>query len=256
MSAVTDQAEGLRRMLGRHLPRVVSFVAARAGTGRTTLAVQLAQALQREGRRVLLVDGNRRLGNAADLLEVRPRHELAHVLAGERALEDVVLRSRHGLALLPAARGLELLEAGAPGVPAPLARLFASVDAVLVDAALGECGALRLPMRARHDAVVTTSAHPEAITRTYAWIKRSQPVLAGARLCLAVCRAPSAHEARAVHANLAGVAGRYLGVRLEELPLEPGLRAAATRLFDDDAPPPAPGPWRARATGLAHDVRP
>ena len=248
-----DQAEGLRRMLGLHLPRVVNLVAGCAGTGRTTLAVHLAAALAREGRRVLLVDGCRRMGNASDVLGLKPRYELAHALSGERALEDVVQRAPGGFMLLPAARGLQMLEAAPQDAPAPLARLLGAADVALVDAAAGEAGLLRLALHARQEAVVTTTAGADAITRTYAWLKRGLPAQAGARLRLVVCRAASEHEARAVHDNLADVAGRHLGLGLQFLgalgwdpaiargraaaPLGEAsaarLRAIAARLYDD-----------------------
>lgn len=266
MSAV-DQAEGLRRMVGLHLPRVLSLVSGRAGAGRTTLAVGLALALRREGRRVLVVDGNRRIGNACDALGLKPRYELAHALSGERALDSLVLRGAGDVAVLPAARGLQLLESEPQAHAAALARfarLLGAADVVLVDAANGECGALRMALRARNEGLITTSAGADAITRTYAWIKRWAPDARAIRLRVAICRAASEHEARAVFANLADACERHLGLRLQYLgalcadprlarsrgaALDRGagsaaLRAMAARLFDDDPAATAAVPWQ------------
>jgi flagellar biosynthesis protein FlhG len=213
----SDQADGLRKLLEPRLPRMVSVVSCGPATGRTVLAVNLAAAIARHGRSVVLIDENSAIGNACDLIGLRPRCELAHALAGDRTLRDVLLTGPCGIMVMPAARGLRMI-GRAEGVEliarARLDRLLALMDFVIVDAAPGGVGALALPVAAHGEAIVVTSTGAQTVTQAYARIKELGGRFPRVALRAAVCRARSVDEAKIVCANLADVAESHLGLRL------------------------------------------
>jgi len=57
--AAIDQAEGLRRLLSRDALRIITVVSATAGVGKTSAVINLAVALARAGREVLILDESR-----------------------------------------------------------------------------------------------------------------------------------------------------------------------------------------------------
>ncbi|WP_018154914.1 polysaccharide biosynthesis tyrosine autokinase [Demetria terragena] len=61
-----------------------------AGDGKTTVAISLAQAMARDGRRVLLVDGDLRKSDVGRLLDLDDSVGVTSVLVGETMLDDVV----------------------------------------------------------------------------------------------------------------------------------------------------------------------
>jgi flagellar biosynthesis protein FlhG len=86
---------------------------------------------------------------------------------------------------------------------------------VLLDAVLGTEGTLS-PLAARADEVVVVlRPQAEAITAAYACIKRLHHAHGLRRVRVLVNHAADAAEAQRILANLAGAAGRYLGLALE-----------------------------------------
>jgi len=73
--------------------RVIAVTGGKGGVGKTSVAVNLATALARRGRRVVLMDGDLGLANADVLLGLSPPYTLAHVLADESFLFSRYLRA-------------------------------------------------------------------------------------------------------------------------------------------------------------------
>lgn len=215
----TDQAEGLRRMLGGRALRVVRVASGVAAAGRTTLVVNLAIALASLAREVIVIDENNALGNACDAFGLRPRFELAHALSGDRPLAEVLAHGPRGVRVLAAARGMPMLEGGQVVAPAreALDRLLRGVDYLLVDCARGRLVPRPQLFPGREELIVPAAADARSITGTYAWIKQAAARDGDFEARLVISRAASASEARSIHANLASVARRHLGLELELL---------------------------------------
>jgi len=96
-----DQATGLRRLFAP----ASAFTVSVAGEGATPIAVDLAVALARLGRRVLIVDRTR--GETAGLFGLKVRYDFAQLAGGHKRWAEVALDAFDGVKLLPAARGLD-----------------------------------------------------------------------------------------------------------------------------------------------------
>jgi flagellar biosynthesis protein FlhG len=68
--------------------QVIAVTGGKGGTGKTSVAVNLATALAQMGRKTMLLDGDLGLANVDVLLGLTPRYTLEHVLKGERSLSD------------------------------------------------------------------------------------------------------------------------------------------------------------------------
>jgi MinD-like ATPase involved in chromosome partitioning or flagellar assembly len=227
-----DQADGLRRIFTPMAECVP--VMARTGAGARVVA-NLAAACVHVGREVLVIDATP--GEVACALGIGVRRELAHALAGERTIAEVVASPMPGFALLPAARGLaRALEAG--WSVAELAESAHSrADLVIVHADTDVLDAAGLCNRA--DVVVPVGPDGDAITRAYADIKRGGAY--AARYRILVHGTGTARAALSRFLSLAGTARRYLGAELVfggYVPPDPAFRtaAAAARSVFDVAP--------------------
>lgn len=258
---VRDQAEGLRRLLGKSAPRIFTVVSAHAGAGKTALVVNLAAAIARGGAEVLVLDENARLGNINDALGLRARYDLLHALHGEKRLADVIVRARAGFAVLPAARGVhEMTRASVLcGQPVPAAGRVPRVDVLLADTAPSGASALLAPGPATHEVIVVLAGGKAAVTETYGLIKLLHRDHGMRRFRVVVSRVRGAGEARAIFDNVAAVAQRYLGAGLDFLgaiPNDPAIPRATERrctVFEAFPDAPAAAGFRAladRLTGL------
>jgi flagellar biosynthesis protein FlhG len=249
-----DQAAGLRRLFGTRPPQVVAFASGHEACGRTTLVVQTAAALAAAGHGVVIVDENAAPNNAIGAFGLSARYDLMHALHGERSLRQVMLQAAPLVRILPAARAVHELDhldlASMMQLTACLNELQRGVGFVLIDCAVRRHGHLsRLAVAARHLAMVV-AAHGNAITHAYALIKHMAQERGRDDFQVAITRARSPDEARAIYDNMRRVARSHLDVRLDylgaaDVPVTANLAAALLSRL-----PPAFGAEGAGAGGF------
>src|SRR5438105_5414027 len=76
--------------------QVIAVTGGKGGVGKTSVSVNLATGLAAAGKRVVLLDGDLGLANVDVLLGLSPRYTLAHVLSGERTLDEILVAAPQG----------------------------------------------------------------------------------------------------------------------------------------------------------------
>lgn len=208
-----DQAAGLRKLLAMNAASSFAVVGGGRGTGRTSLVVNLADTLAREGKRVLILDEN--TGGIAATLGWAAHRDFLHVLGGECSVEEAVSKISANVVLLPCARVARALPRIGASARAQLidrlGNLSRRYDVVLIDSGEG----LPTVGQIAHDMLVVTLPDVTAVTDAYALIKRLHQDCARGHFRVVVNRASSESEAHAAFGNIARVAGRNLGISLE-----------------------------------------
>lgn len=108
---MSDQATELRKLVMRAArervaaaappPKMIALFGGRPGVGVTTLAMELALAVARQGLRAVLVDANLRRADIAGRCQLRENNGIAEVLAARRDVHEVLERGPCGLQILP-----------------------------------------------------------------------------------------------------------------------------------------------------------
>lgn len=217
----SDQAAGLRALLGQNGFQVITVMSGQPGAGKTAATVNLAVALARSGRDVLVVDQDRHGRGAAAMLGLTPRFDVADVLEGRCPLEALILNGPDNVQVLPLGGGFSRLgrlsERDQEWLAQAFNRLQCGVDVVLVDMEEAtDPDALPLGLAASEIMVVLPPGNT-AITQGYALVKRLVQNFGKRRFRLLLNRMASAEDAQAVAHNFAYTAERYLGVTVDYL---------------------------------------
>jgi flagellar biosynthesis protein FlhG len=199
----------------------VAFASGREACGRTTLVVQSAAALAATGHGVVILDENPSPDNALAAFGLATRNDFLQVVRGERTLAQVAVTAAPLVRIVPAARAARELDQLNATSRQRLAAGFRDMQEgasfVLIDCASRRSGNLStLAALARH-LVVVVAAQGAAITHAYALIKRIVQEHNRDTFQIAVTRARSGEEARAIYDNMHRVAREHLGVRLDYL---------------------------------------
>jgi flagellar biosynthesis protein FlhG len=219
---IHDQAEGLRRLLVQNFLRIVTLTSGGTGAGKTTAVINLAAALARNGKSVLVIDENTGAGNVCGLLGLNAHRDLLDVIRRDKRVQEVVVSSVHGFSILPAGRGMRALEKLNAGDRAHLIGSFAHItppfDVVLIDAAPGRTSRSLSLALSSHEIVVVASPEAASITAAYALIKH----IGGnhqnkRRYHILINKAVTEIEANTIFSNMESAARRYLEISLQFL---------------------------------------
>lgn len=210
---VTDQAEGLRRLLAKSGSRVVAVTGGPAGVGCTSTVVNLAAALAGLGKDVLVIDECLGANSVSAMLGgVHGAGSLRAFLAGKIGIEEAAPRHHLGFSVLAASR-----ENCAGYSAAQLGTMLAGpADVVLIDARLDRRGTLSALASQSHDVMIVTRVAAQAITEAYAGMKRLHYEHAIAQFRVLVNHVSSRSDAHTAFENLAEVAARYLAVSIAD----------------------------------------
>jgi flagellar biosynthesis protein FlhG len=242
---VIDQASGLRGQAAARRPFVspeldgppaIVLASGKGGVGKSVLAVLLAAAFAREGKRTLLLDGAQNQGNLHIYLGVRPTGSLSSVMTGDADPADLLVPIMDNLMLLPGDSGAEALYSlgtvDRARLHHRLSALYDAFDMVVIDGGTGIESAVRAGgIRASRLAIVT-APEPAAMADAYALLKIVNLQVPSLPIEVMVNRVTADEEGQAVFERLQLAADRFLRRELRYLgcvPEDDALRAGARR---------------------------
>ena len=169
------QPELRARALVQSPVQVIAVTGGKGGTGKTSVAVNLATSLAQAGRSTLLLDGDLGLANVDVLLGLTPRCTLEHVIRGERRLEEVIVQTATGVRVVPGASGVTRLATLGSAEQAGLIQAFAALpgalEVLIIDTAAGISETVLRFCQSAQRVLVVLRDEPTSLTDTYALIK-------------------------------------------------------------------------------------
>ena len=233
-----DQAHGLRLMVKKKVqdtsggdnarrhsqtspfPRVISVTSGKGGVGKTNIVGNLAIALRRLGKTVLILDGDLGLANIDIIFGLNPAYNIKHVINGEKDLADVIVEGPEEIRIIPAGSGLQQLVDLTQGQKLNLLNEFDALeedfDIFLIDTGAGISSNVIYFGIAAEERIVVVTSEPTSITDAYALIKVMFTKHGTNTFKLLVNMVDHAEEARSVFENLSNAVVRFLkGISLE-----------------------------------------
>ncbi len=194
--------------------RTLAVTGSKGGVGKSNLVVNLAIALGRMGRRVVVVDGDLGLANLDVLLGLTPGKTIEHVLNGNADPEELMIEGPAGIRILPAASGVPQLTRLEPQqretLCAALRCIAESADDVLIDTGAGLGDATLSLQLAASRVVVVTTPEPTSLVDAYATIKVLWDADPEKRIDLVVNNVGDDQEANRVHDQLSRACRHFL----------------------------------------------
>jgi len=208
-------------MRNRKTVRTITIASGKGGVGKTNVVANLAIALRKMGKEVLILDADLGLSNVDILLHLAPRYNIQHVIRGEKRLKDVIVEGPHGIKVLPASSGVQELTHLDAFQRMRLLEEFEAyeedIDVLLIDTSAGISENVAFFCVASREIVIVTNPEPTALTDAYALIKVLFTRYQEKEFRILVNSARNAADAKEVYRKLATAADRFLSVSLDYL---------------------------------------
>ena len=213
--------DGTSAPQARQQPRTLAITGGKGGVGKTSVALNLALTLAREGSKVLLLDGDTDLANVSIMLGRYPQRTLADVITGSSSLQSIIMSVDYGLHILPGASGVDqcvdMDAASSLRILKALSQLEKQYDYVITDTASGLQPTGMHMIAAAELAVVVVTPDPASLTDAFSLIKLLTRRGYRRTPSILVNMAQGASQARTVFQRLEGAAQRHLGISLHYL---------------------------------------
>lgn len=222
-------------MVNQHA-RVTAVASGKGGVGKTNVSVNLAVALGREGRRVLLVDCDMGLANAGILLGLNSAWTLADLLTRHCELADLVQAGPEGVCFVPGHSGTgigsALSEAERRRLLADLKAQSGAFDHIILDTGSGiDPDKLGL-IAAADQALVVLAPEPTSFMDAYALVKALAVGHGAEEIAIVTNMVESDEAGNDLFDHFRTVISRFLAVKLTHagsVPDDPYVREAVFR---------------------------
>lgn len=196
-------------------PRVICITSGKGGVGKSNLTTNLAYALAKQGKKVLVLDADLNLANVDILLGLTPKHNLHHMFTGEKSLKEVMIKGPGGILILPGSSGImelaNLTEVQKLYFLSEMEELNQRIDIMLIDTAAGINANVVYFNLAAQERIVLLTPEPTSLTDAYALIKVLSTRHDVKRFSIVVNLAANEKEAFAVFRQLSLVCDQFLG---------------------------------------------
>lgn len=201
--------------------RVITITSGKGGVGKSNISVNLALALSEFKQRVLVLDADLGLANIDVILDISPCWNLAHVIAGEKTIPEIICDGPKGLKIIPGGSGIHEL-ANLEGWQiesflTKLSHLEGLADYLLIDTGAGLSKGVLSFVLAADEVILVTTTEPTAITDAYGLIKTIRQHRYQGKIKIVVNRAPSLADGIVVFNKLKIAVSRFLKYKIEYL---------------------------------------
>lgn len=201
--------------------RVIAVTSGKGGVGKTTMSINLSLALSRLGNRVCLIDVDLGTANVEFVLGLNAPYNIAHLINGEKELDDILVEGPEGLLILPGASGLEKLanlnEWQFTRLVNSFNQLDRTCDIVILDTGAGISTNVTNFLMAADEILLITTPDPHAVLDAYALIKTIARRKEKLQIRLLINRVEKPAEETRVKLNLLNTCRAHLNQPLEYL---------------------------------------
>lgn len=218
---MTDSATVDKKDTSKNAPvyrrgkNVIAVASGKGGVGKTFFSISLAHAISKQGKKVLLFDGDLGLANVDVQLGLMPKRDLNDVIRGRLSLEKIIqkhpdtgfdiIAGRSGqasLSALPSQRLAMLRD--------QLLEVAEKYDAVVVDLGAGVDRTVRMMSASATKTLLVTTDEPTSLTDAYAFIKLGNAAGMSKNVSIVVNQAPSRVEGEKTYKTILKACENFL----------------------------------------------
>ena len=219
-----DQAEGLRALVNTQKmkqTKIVTVVSGKGGVGKSSLALNMAIALSRKGKRALIIDMDFGFSNIDVMLGVSTKHDLLDVIKHQKDICEIIEEGLEGVQFISGGSGVyELTQLGANeliGIVNNLILLDDIADIIIFDTGAGVSDNILRLIHASHETILVTTPEPTAIVDAYALIKIISEQAGDTNVSLVLNRADNHKEALTVMDGFISIVKKNTGININKL---------------------------------------
>lgn len=224
------------------IDKVIAVTSGKGGVGKTFVSANLAAALARRGRKVLVLDADLGLANLDVVLNLYPKLTLHDVFTGKATLDEAILPAPGGFSVLLAGSGMVEYSRLTPEVRGEFLRtvqtLVPRYDMILLDTGAGISDVVLFAVSLASEVLMVATPEPTSLTDAYATIKVLISQQQRRSLRLIVNQTTRAGSGPAITRQLQQVLDRFVVaapgqsfslVHLGDLPSDPEVRQSVMR---------------------------
>lgn len=231
-----DQATRLRQLVGdkteyktlvtednsaslRVGAKVLAVTSGKGGVGKTNITVNLAIALKRAGKKVLVIDADLGMANVDVVLGSRSHKHLLNLLEDGVELNNVLINGPYGVKYISGGSGIEkaidFSMEQRQLLMQKLAACGSQADIILLDTGAGLGKNVMDFVLAADEVLLITTPEPTALTDAYAMMKAYSMYAKEKNLRLIINRVYDEQESKDVAAKLKQTAERFLQMPID-----------------------------------------
>jgi flagellar biosynthesis protein FlhG len=228
---VANQADKLRDLFkGRQMKniwpapgkmRIIAITSGKGGVGKTSLTVNLAIALARAGKKVMILDADLGMANVDIMMGLTPRYTLHDVIQGRLKVSDIMLEGWEGVKIIPGCSGIfeaaSIQRIRREVLMTELEHFGREMDYILVDTGAGISKVVLGFIASADDVVVVVTPEPTSIADGYGIIKIVSRFKLHKKIYLVVNMANNVQEAEETARKIEVVANTYLDISIKRL---------------------------------------
>jgi ATPases involved in chromosome partitioning len=222
-----DQAERLRNIIKkqnqqRSVARVITVTSGKGGVGKSSVSVNLAIQLRRQGKRVIILDADFGLANVEVMLGIRPAYNLADLMFKGKSLADIITRGPEDIGFISGGSGIQeltnLTRDQIVYLTQKLVELDNLADVIIIDTGAGISDAVLEFVTASSEVLLIATPEPTSITDAYALLKtlnkKADFMMGNTVIKMIANRVGNFDEGRELFAKLSVVVEKFLNIKM------------------------------------------
>lgn len=229
-----DQAEQLRKLVKKqerpqNAARVITVTSGKGGVGKTSIAVNIAIQLKRQGKRVIILDADFGLANIEVMLGIRPQYNLADLMFRGKSLSEIITKGPEDIGFISGGSGIQELarmtKEQVMYLTQKLVELDAMADVIVVDTGAGIADNVLEFVTASSEVLLVATPEPTSITDAYALLKALNRRAGFSRertsIKMISNRVGSEAEGKSLYEKMSVVVDKFLNIQPEFLGIIP-----------------------------------